>query len=62
MRETTNNEIGFQSTQYNPWNVNKWFEVEHFTKSFDPRSMMQPIVEGEKPAIKACKFQGTEGF
>ena len=23
---------------------------------------MQPVVEGEKPAIKACRFQGTDDF
>ena len=23
---------------------------------------MQPVVEGEKPAIEACRFQGTDDF
>ena len=59
MRVTTINVNGSQSTQYNPWSVNEWAEVEHVTESFDRRSMMQPFVEGEKPAIEACKFQGT---
>ena len=62
VRETTSNVNGSQSTQYNPWNVNEWAEVEHVTESFDRRSLMQPVVEGEKPAIEAWKFQGTDDF
>ena len=59
MRETTNNDNDSQSTQYNPWNFNELFKVENFTESFNQRSMMQPVIEGEKPAIKACRSQGT---
>ena len=62
MRETTSNVNGSQSTQYNPWNVNEWAEVEHLTESFDRRSMMQPVVEGEKPAIEVGRFKGTDDF
>ena len=62
MRETTSNVNGSQSTQYNPWNVNEWAEVEHVMESFDWTSMTEPVVEGEKPAIEACRFQGTDDF
>ena len=36
--------------------------TEHVTESFDRRSMIQPVVEGEKPAIEAWRFQGTNDF
>ena len=62
MRETTSNFNGSQSTHYNPWNVNEWAEVEHVMESFDRRSMMQPVIEGENIAIEACIFQGTDDF
>ena len=42
--------------------MNKCAEVEHVMESFDRRSMMQPIIENEKTAIKACRFQGTDDF
>ena len=62
VRETTSNVNGSKITQYNPWNVNEWAEVEHVTESFDRRSMMQPVVEGKKLAIEASRFQGTDNF
>ena len=60
--ETTRNVNGSQSTQYSPWNVNEWVGVEHFVESFDRKSMMKTDVEGEKPAIDACRLQGTDDF
>ena len=62
MRVTTSNVNGSQSNQYNPWNMNEWAKVEHVTESFDRRSMMQPAVDSEKPAIEGYKFQGTNDF
>ena len=62
VRETIINVNGSQSTQYNPWDVNRCVDVEHVTESFDRRSMMKPVIEGKKPAIKAWKSQGTDDF
>ena len=62
VRETTSNVNGSQNTLYNPWNVNEWAKFQHVTESFNQRSMMQPIVEGKKPAIEACRFQGINDF
>ena len=62
VRETTSNVNVSQSTQHNPWDVNEWVGVEHFMESFDRQSMMKTDVQGEKPAIDACRFQGTDDF
>ena len=62
VRETTSNVNGSQITQHNSWDVNEWIGVEHFMKSFDRKSMVKTDVEGEKPAIDACRLQGTDDF